>query len=95
MIRTTDNRKLTIYLIILAYLNVLIFSEIKNKKIFNHQTVSVANVIIRTALGKIFIETALCMKMGVMAKMPINGDVKIATLKSLLIFISCFIIKQN
>ncbi len=47
----------------------------KNKKIFNHQTVSVANVIMRTAFGKILIETALCMKMGVMANIPINGDV--------------------
>jgi hypothetical protein len=47
----------------------------KNKKIFNHHTVSVASVMIRTAFGKILIETALCMKMGVMANTPINGDV--------------------
>jgi len=42
---------------------------------FNHQTDKVAKVMISTALGKILTDTALWMKMGVMAKMPINGDV--------------------
>ncbi|MBN1185672.1 MAG: hypothetical protein JXB49_25545, partial [Bacteroidales bacterium] len=63
--------------------------------IFNHQTVSVANVIISTTFVKILIETALCIKIGVMANTPIKGDVNTANLKSLLISESNFILIQK